>query len=47
MMLIYICIYIKKIYDIKVSFEFFRGICVFGGETKKGRRGKIEIRIVI
>lgn len=36
----------KKFYDIKVSFEFFRGICVFGGEMKKGRRGKIEIRIV-
>lgn len=42
---IYMYIY-KIFYDIKVSIEFFRGICVFGGETKKGRRGKIEIRIV-
>lgn len=44
MMLIYTCIYIKKIHDIKASFELFRGICAFGGETKKGRRGKTETR---
>lgn len=34
----------KKFYDIKASFELFRGICAFGGETKKGRRGKTETR---
>lgn len=33
-------------YDIKASFELFRGICAFGGETKKGRRRKTETRTV-
>lgn len=33
-------------YDIKASFELFRGICAFRGETKKGRRRKTETRTV-
>lgn len=40
---IYMYIY-KMFYDVKASFELFRGICAFGGETKKGRRGKTETR---